>query len=150
MAANTSPIFTNVPVNSWANLTAACSSNIDLTTGWQLVFTADATDGSFLNKIIVQPMGTSTTPATFPAGVLKLAINNGSTVATQANNTIIKEVLLPVLTSGLDADSTTLLVPNVEIVLNYQLAAGYKLYAGYTGTLSAAICINVTAFGGTY
>ncbi len=150
MAANTTPIFANQPTVSWVNLTAATTSNIDLSTGYQAVFTADATDGSFIHKLIVQPMGTSTTAATFPAGVFKVFINNGSTVATQANNTLIKEMLFGVLTSGLDADSTTLVVPSYEVLLNLQLPAGYKIYVGYTGALSSALCINVTAFGSGY
>lgn len=150
MAVNTSPIFTNAPEVSWVNLTAACTSNIDLSTGYQAVFTADATDGSMINKLVIQPMGTSTTAATFPAGVFKIFVNNGSTVATQANNSLLKEILLPVMTNGLDADSTTLVVPCFEVILNYQLPPGYRIYVGYTGALSSALCINVTAFGSDY
>jgi hypothetical protein len=150
MAANTTPIFANQPAVSWVNLIAATTSNIDLTTGYGLAFTADATDGSFISKLIIQPMGTSATAATFPAGVLKIFINNGSTVSTQANNTLIRETILPVFTNGLDCDSTTLIVPSYEVILNYQLPAGYRVYVGYTGALSSAICINVTAFGSGY
>lgn len=150
MAINTTPTFPLTPITTWANLTGAVTSNIDLTTNYAVVYTANATNGGIIQKIIIQPMGTSTTPATFPAGVFKIFINNGSAVSTQANNTLIREILLPVLTSGLDADSTTLVVPFYECILNMQLQAGYKIYVGYTGALSSSICINVTAINTDY
>ena len=149
MAVNTSPTFPLTPKTSWVNLTTATVSNSDLTTGYQSVYTAGS-DGGIVQKLIIQPLGTSTTPATFPAGVFKVFINNGSAVGTQSNNTLLREMLFPVLTNGLDADSTTLLVPFTECILNIQLQATYKLYVGYTGALSSAISINVTAISTDY
>jgi len=58
--------------------------------------------------------------------------------------------LMPALTSGLDADTTTLVVQPTEIILNLQLPASYRIYVGYTGALSASIILGVTAIGGDY
>lgn len=150
MAANTSPIFTNIPKISWVDLVGTATDVTGVDADYGLAFTADATDGSFLQKLVLQPKGTSTTAATFPAGVCRIFINNGSTPGTAANNTLYKEVLLPVLTTGLDADTTTLLVNSYEVVLNLQLPASYRIYVGYTGALSASVILGVIAVGGDY
>lgn len=150
MPANTSPIFTNVPKISWVDLTAAVNDVTGVSANYGLAFTADATDGSFIQKLVLQPKGTSTSPATFPAGVVRVFINNGSTAGTATNNSLYKEILLPVLTSGLDADTTTLVVQSLDIPLNIQLPPSYRIYIGYTGALSASIILGVTAIGGDY
>lgn len=150
MAANTQPIFTNIPKISWVDLTAAVNDVTGVSANYGLAFTADATDGSFIQKLVLQAKGTSTTPATFPAGVVRIFINNGSTPSTAANNILYREILLPALTNGLDADTTTLVVPAIEVQLNLQLPPGDRIYVGYTGALSAAIILGVTAVGGDY
>lgn len=150
MAQNTSPIFTNIPKISWVDLVAAATDVTGVDADYGLAFTADSTDGSFIQRLILQPKGTSTTATTFPAGVVRVFINNGSSAGTAANNTLIKELLLPVLTNGLDSDTTTLVVPPTEVMLNLQLPASYRIYVGYTGALSASVILGVTAIGGDY
>lgn len=145
----TTPQFTGTPEVTWAQLVSAHNTTDGTDAAVQLLFTA-ASSGSFVNKIVLQPRGTSTTPATFPAGVFRLYVNNGSAVGTGTNNSLIREQLMPVLTNGLDADTTTLICYTTEIVLNAQLPNGYRLYGGYTGALSAAIILQVTAFGGDF
>lgn len=145
----TTPQFTGSPKVSFASIIGADATTDATDADVQLLFTAGSS-GGFVSKLILQPRGTSTTPATFPAGVFRLYINNGSTVATATNNSLIKEVLLPVITSGLDADTTTLVNPPLEILLNFQLPNGYRLYGGYTGALSAAVILQATVLGGDF
>jgi len=150
MAANTTPIFTKQGKISWVDLTAAVNDVTGISANYGLAFTSDSTNGSFINKLILQGKGTSTTPATFPAGVVRVFVNNGSSAGTAANNMLIREILLPAITNGLDADTTTLVVPGFEIALNLVLPASYRIYVGYTGALSAAIILGVAGVGGDY
>lgn len=150
MAANTSPIFTNENVITFAPIVGADATTDGTDADVVLAFTADATDGSFVEKMILQPRGTSTSAATFPAGVFRLYINNGSSVGTGTNNSLIREHLMTVHTSGLDADSTTLLNTATEIGLNLRLPPSYRLYVGYTGALTSAIILQVTTIGANY
>lgn len=150
MPGNSTPIFTKVGDISWVDLTAAVNDVTGVSANYGLAFTADATNGSYLRKIILQPKGTSTSPATFPAGVVRFFINNGSTPGTAANNSLYKELLLPALTSGLDADTTTLWCPSYEILCDKILPPSYRIYVGYTGALSASVILGVTAEGGDF
>lgn len=149
MAANTTPIFSLTPIVGILPLQGADATTDGTDADVGLAYTAGAF-GSYVNKMILQPRGTSGTPATFPAGVFRLYLNNGATVATGTNNSLIREYLMPVATSNLDADTTTLVNYPVELILNFQLPATYRLYCGYTGALTSVILLQVTTFGGDY
>jgi hypothetical protein len=90
MAANTVPVFPNVPHMSWntSALTAANTAK-DGTGTVVTVFTADATDGSFVKQIRFVPLGTNVQT------VARIFVNNGLTNATAANNSMIGQVTLP-------------------------------------------------------
>jgi len=137
MAANTQPIFINVPKVSWgANITAA-NTAMDGTGTVTTVITADATDGSFINRLTIRPLGTNI------ATVLRVFINNGLTNATALNNALIVDISLPATT----ASNTTALAP-IDIPLNIALPAGYKLNITLGTAVSAGFA--VVAFGGDY
>jgi hypothetical protein len=137
MPANTSPIFTLAPRTAFINTVITANTTKDLTSGTiYLIMTAGA-NGSYVEKIIVQPLGTNI------ATVLRFWINNGSTTGTASNNTYIKDVTMPATTN-----SETAAIGNAEVPLNIAIPAGYTLYVT-TGTTVAA-GFDVCAVGGDY
>ena len=137
MPANTAPIFTNVLKNQWgANITTA-NTAMDGTGTVITCFTADATDGSFVNKLTVRGLGTNTT------SVLRVFLNNGSTNATAGNNVLIADIPLPAT-----AASNTAAIAPIDVPLNLAIAAGYKLNLTIGTTVSAGYA--VAAHGGDY
>ncbi len=138
MTANTNPIFGRTPQVEWggAAITAANTAK-DGTGTVTTVFTADATEGSFLQKIVARAAGTNV------ASVLRVFINNGSTNATAANNTLFTEITLPATTLS----EVSSLVP-LEIPMNIGLPAGYNINV-VIGTAVAA-GYYVSAVGSKY
>lgn len=137
MAANTTPIFTNVPTVSWSGNLTSGTNNYDGTSGSTLLFTADATDGSFVYKIMAEAAGTNV------ATVARFFINNGSTTGTAANNALIMQLSLPATTA-----SSSGATQHMEIPVNLQLPAGYRLYVTIATTVAAGW--NFSCFGGGY
>ncbi len=119
MTANVNPIYTRTPDIQWITAITA-ASNTDLTSGTSyLIFTADATEGGFVREVRIKAKPGQNTAGT----VARLWINNGSTVATQANSVLITEQALPATTA-----SATLPQVDFVLALNIALPAGYKLY----------------------
>lgn len=137
MAQNTSPIFLGVPKLGFASTGTSANTALDGTGTVVTLFTADATDGSKIEKIKLKHLGTNI------ATVVRFFINNGSTNVTAANNALYKEVAMAANTLDQTAESVEVLV-QVDLVL----PAGYKLNC----TLGTAIAsgIMVTAVGGDY
>jgi hypothetical protein len=137
MAANTSPIFARLPDVQWVASGTSANTNLDGTGTVATAFTADATNGSKVEKIIVQHMGTNVD------SVLRLFINNGSTNATAANNALFLEVDMGANTLSHTAESA-----RKEIYVDLPLPAGYKINC----TIGTAIAAGymVTVVGGKY
>lgn len=132
MAANTTPIFGRTPQVEWGATALATANTAKDGTGTVLtVFTADATEGSFIQKIVARAAGSNV------ASVLRVFINNGSTNATAANNILYTEMTLP-LTTLSEVQS---LVP-IEIPLNIGLPAGYKINCTVGTTVAAGYYIS--------
>ena len=138
-------IFTNIPKISWVQVSAADGGTDGTDADVQLVFTADATDGSFLNKLILTPRSTSGSTTT-SAAAARVYINNGSTVATGTNNVLVKELTLPA--TAVNVTGTTM-VPSFELPFNYQLPPSYRVYIGITA-MAANTNWAVCAIGGDY
>lgn len=137
MPANTNPIFILIADNQWpANMTAANTAK-DGTGTVSTIFTADATNGGYVNKVIVMPLGTNV------ATVVRIFMNNGSTNATAANNTMIAQVTISATTN-----TETAALPAIEIPINLALAPGYKLNAVLGTAISAGVAVS--AHGGKY
>lgn len=136
MAANDKPIFPLVPRVSWAAITAANTAT-DGTGTVATVFTAGA-EGARVDAIVCKSLGTNV------ATVLRLFLNNGSTNATPANNTLIAEVPLPA-TNGSNAN---VISAELAVQINRSIDAGFRVYA-VLGTAVAAGW-QLTAFGGDY
>ncbi len=131
MAANVNPIFGKTIQNSWATLTTADTSTTAPSTNGATLLTANATDGSYLFRLFVKPLGTNV------ATVLRIFLNNGSTVSTASNNSLIKELTLP---ATIASDVAALV--DYEISLNLKLAPGYKIIVAIGTTVAAGYSIT--------
>lgn len=136
MAANNAPIFTLLPVTGWGN-TAAANTAKDGTGTVVTIFTADATNGGYVEKLIFRPLGAVV------ATVIRVFLNNGSTNATAGNNTLLFEFTLA-------ATSTTEVaaIAGVEVPVRFAIDPGFKI--NFTiGTYSTG-SVQGTAIGGKY
>ena len=137
MPGNTSPIFSKVARVEWAGGITAANTAKDGTGTVETVFTADATNGSYLQKLGVRPRGSNV------ASVLRVFLNNGSSNSTAANNVLIAEVSLPATTL-----SEVAALSGNEVALNIPVPPGYRVNV----TLGTAVAggYAVTGFGGDY
>jgi hypothetical protein len=90
------------------------------------IFTADATNGSYIQRIRIRSAGTNI------ATVMRIFINNGSTNATIANNVLIDEITLNATTL-----SEVAAQPVYEVPMNMALPAGYKINVTLGTTVAA-------------
>lgn len=104
------------------------------------IFTADATNGGRVDRIGIRAIGTNV------ATVMRVFINNGSTSATVANNTLITEVTCPATTLSEVAALADVTISGTPFPL--VLPAGYKLLV--TIGTSVAAGLRATAFAGKY
>jgi hypothetical protein len=138
MAANTSPIYTRLADVQWGTTAITTANTAKDGTGTVLtVFTADATEGGFVQKVRFRAAGTNV------ATVARIFINNGSTNATAANNILYDEITLAATTLS-EVASLAL----YEVPLMIPLPAGYKINITIGTTVSAGY--YVTAIGGKY
>ena len=139
MPSNTTPIFSKAGDIQW-NSTPIVTANTttDLTTGTSyLIFTADATNGGYVQKLRIRALGTNVTT------VMRIWINNGSTIATASNQTLYDEISLA---SSVVSQTTALSV--YELPLNFALPLGYKIYVTLGTTIVAGY--DVTCIAGKY
>lgn len=136
MTANAAPMFVGQGQSAWCTLTTQ-NTAIDGTGTVGTCFTADATNGSFLESLRIQPLGTNVPT------VLRVFENNGSTNATAANNTLLFEVTLPTTTA-----SAVAALPSILYPMNRLMAPGYKINVTLGTTVSAGW--QVTGAGGKY
>ena len=142
MAANNLPIYTRLGDIQWTDNMTAVNATTDLTSGTiYLAFTADATEGGYVQRIRFKPNNASGTNNV--ATVARVWLNNGSTTATAANNTFIDEISLPATTG-----SATAALPVYELPLNFAMPAGYTIYV----TLGTGVAggYRATVIGGKY
>jgi hypothetical protein len=137
MAANTQPIYSRLPDIQWIQSITAANTAKDGTGTVNTVFTADATNGGWVEKLVFRALGTNV------ATVARVFINNGSTNATVGNNTLFKEITLPATTL-----SETSALADQELSLRIALPLGYKINV----TLGTAVAAgySATTVGGKY
>ncbi len=137
MPGNTAPIFSRVARIEWSGGITAANTAKDGTGSVDTVFTADASNGSYLQKLIIRPRGTNV------ASVLRVFLNNGLANTTAANNVLVGEVALPA-TSNSEVASLS----GFELGLNIPLPAGYRVNV----TLGTAVAggYAVSGIGGDY
>lgn len=142
MAANNLPIYTKTGDVQWTTNMTAVNTTTDLTSGTiYLAFTADATEGGYVQRIRFKPNNAA--GVNNVATVARVWLNNGSTTATAANNTFIDEISLPATTG-----SATAALPVYELPLNFAMPLGYTIYV----TLGTAVVggYRATVIGGKY
>jgi hypothetical protein len=139
--ANTAPIYTREPDVQWATVVAtAANTTTDLTSGTiYLCFTADATNGGYVQRIRFRTMGTNNNQT-----VARIWINNGGSTGTAANNILWDEITLPSTTV-----SQTTAQANYELPLNFALPAGYTIYVTL-GTAPTSAGWDLIVIGGKY
>jgi hypothetical protein len=137
MPANNDPIYSRLADIQWTGNNTAANTAKDGTGTVLTAFTADATNGGFVQRIIAKPAGTNV------ASVARVFINNGSTSATAGNNVYAFDIDLPATTLS---ETATMMV--VERPINLALPAGYKLIM----TMGTAVAAgwNFSAVGGKY
>jgi hypothetical protein len=135
---NTAPIFSKVGDIQWgATLLTTTNTAVDGTGTVLTAFTADGTNGGFVQRIRFRPAGTNV------ATVGRVFINNGSSNATPGNNILWDEITLAATTL-----SQVAALAIYELPLNFALPAGYKL--NVTLGTSVAAGFYVSAIGGKY
>lgn len=142
MTANTAPIFSKLGEIDGSNTGIGTSivSDYDGTGANNvLVFTADATNGGFLQRLRFKARGTNA------VSVARVYINNGSTPGTAANNYFYGEFSLPATTA-----STTAATPDVDYPMNLALPPGFRVYVGISAASALASGWAVTGVGGVY
>lgn len=148
MPANSDPILTRLgdqSANGQSSTSATFGAAITTATGdytgasanHVLVFTSDATNGGYVQKLRFTAIGTNI------ATVARIYINNGGANTTAANNVHYEQQSLPATTA-----SNTSATTNIDVPLNLPLAPGFRIYVGVATTVASGwICVAV---GGKY
>lgn len=144
MAGNAAPIYSkagSVSNNAGTGMnqlvTAVANDYTGAGANNTLVFTADATNGSFIQRLRFKAGGT------VAASVARIFINNGSTPTSAANNVFYGECSLPAVTAI--ATQATI---DIDYMMNFALPAGFRIYVGYGATITAGWV--VTPIAGNY
>jgi hypothetical protein len=138
MPANTQPIFSSLGDIQWGATAITTANTAKDGTGTVLdVFTADATNGGFVQRIRFRAAGTNI------ATVARVFINNGSANSTPANNILYDEITLAATTG-----SEVAALAVYELPLNFALPPGYKLNVTLGTTVAAGYYVSV--IGGKY
>lgn len=149
MAANTSPIYTRTSDVQLAGSVIGSSANTATDgTGANstLIFTADATEGSFVHKVILKPISTvaATVARVFYCSATG-AFTPGTT-NTASNSTMVGEVGIVAWTA-----SNTAASPMYEIPINFALPASTKLFITFgTSTGAGTTGFNPLVIAGKY
>jgi len=138
MPANTNPIYSLLGDIQWGTSFLTGSNTAKDGTGTVVTaFTADATNGGRVEKIVFRSQGTNT------ASVARVFINNGAATSTPSNNILFTEVALP-------ATTLTEITAQTEYsaTLGFALPPGYKLTCCVGTTVAAGYAVSV--IGGKY
>lgn len=147
MAANTNPIFGRAPdvqvgtqVAGAANLTTSAVTAQDGSGSLQPIFRADATEGSYVDRVILKPVGTTA------ATVLRIfyCSDSGGTFTPGTTNTTTNTALLAEYTASAVTSSNTLAQNDIVIPIRMPLPAGTRLLLG-SGTSTGASGNTYTA-----
>jgi hypothetical protein len=144
MPANTDPIYSkegetanNGTTGMNQLVTAAASDYTGVDADTSLIFTADATNGSYVSRIRLKAGGTNT------ASVARFYLNNGSAATTATNNQFFGEVSLPATTAIATAATV-----EIDYPVNMAIPAGFRIYMGLATAVAAGWV--ATCVGGNY
>jgi hypothetical protein len=144
MAGNASPIYSRIGaigLNAGATLGTTIVSDYNGTgTNNAKVFTADATNGGFVQRLRFKALGTNATGA-----VARIYINNGSVNTSAVNNTFYGEMSLPTT-----AASTSVGTSDIDYTMNLALPPGYQIWVGISSSAVLGAGWAVTTIAGAY
>lgn len=148
MPANTDPIWTrNGNIQSVLVTAANTSSQGGGTIGTDIfkAFTADATNGSFVQRVRLNP--TATTPTTTTATVARVFISSVTSGSTTSSNTfLVAEVTLPAIA----ADNASAAAIYYDVTLGIPLPASYTILVTNHASPAANTAWRATVFAGDY
>jgi len=150
MAQNTKPIYSLVPVVAFGTLTGSIGltrSDGVGTIGTDMfkIFTADATDGSFVTKIRISPAATTSTSMT--ASVIRIYISSITSGATTAADTVLYQ---EVAVAALAAAHTSNAVNFYEVAFGFPLAPSQTILVSIDDNLAANTRWQFLTFAGDY
>jgi hypothetical protein len=151
MAANTAPIFTNVPIigrGLWQNSTTAnADSDGSGTIGTDMILlVTPTTAGAFLNRVRFSPAATAASTGT-TSSVHRLFLSTQSSGATtSANTSLIAELACPAQTAAAPTAATLAL----DLPLGFYLPSGVQLLWSMHHVAAASTVWHAVAFGGQY
>jgi hypothetical protein len=141
MAGNNDPIYSKAGSVSNNNGTGmnqlvlnAANDYTGIDADVSLIFTADATNGSYVQRIRFKAGGTNV------ATVARIYINNASAPTTATNNVFYGEISLPATTAIATAATV-----EVDYPLNFALPAGFRLYFGIATAVATGWVATVIA-----
>jgi hypothetical protein len=136
---NIDPIYSKAADIQWTTIPTGTTANTagDGTGTVFTVFTADATNGGFVQSIRVKAQTTSAQT------VIRFFINNGASNTVATNNSFFDEMTIPLVGSN-----PTAAVPVFDLPIGRALPAGYKINCCYGTSVTGAIAL--TAFAGKY
>lgn len=148
MAGNTNPQFTKQGNIDSVLVTAANTSSQGggtVATDIFKAFTADATNGSFVETVRFIP--TATAPTTTTATVGRVFISSvGSGATTSANTFLVAEVTLPAVA----ADNASAAVYPIDVPVNARLEAGQFILVTNHAAPAANTAWRALVIGGDY
>lgn len=142
MTANTNPIYSiagDVSSNNSTGMAALVTASDNTYTGVSgtIVWTADATNGGYIQRLRFKAGGTNN------ASVARIYINNGAALGTGTNNSFYGEISLPATTA-----ITTAATVDIDYAMNFALPAGWRISVSYPAAGAAGwACVGV---GGEY
>lgn len=133
MAASTDPIYSRLGSVAKDDGTTFCGTILTATGDYtgasanhQLVWTADATNGGYIQRIRFNAIGTNI------ATVMRIYINNGSANTTAANNVLYGQQSMPATTA-----SNTAATVEIDYPMALALPPGFRIYAGVATTVAS-------------
>ncbi len=148
MAGNATPQFTKNGVIGSVLCTAANTSSAGGGTVGSTIFlivTADSTNGTYIEKVLIQAVATTPTAMAATVGrIFASSVTSGAT--TSANTYLIAEVTMP----AVNADDTTNPVYPISVPIDFRLPAGWTLLFTNHGAPNANSNWRATAIGGDY
>lgn len=96
MSAGIAPIYVATPADEWAssNACTAANTNADLSSGTSYLVGTAGVNGAFLKGLTCKALPANATAAS----VMRIWLNNGSTIAAPANSALVGELPLPATT----------------------------------------------------
>lgn len=147
MPGNPTPIYSKVGAFGQVRVTTGLASSNVGTVGTDmfLAFTADATNGSFVQRVRWSVASTNAS-ATSTATVGRVYISSSNTVANTLTCSLFQEVALPSVTAG----SPTVATYPIDIPMNIALPPNYAILVSNHTTPAANTAWIASVFAGNY